>query len=69
MTRDELKARLLAEAEKAIDELLVAKPAAGTTGLDEIERLALMGGAPFEARVLKEFGHEELEADDTVDPI
>ena len=69
MTRDELKARLLAEAEKAIDELLAEQPAAGTTSLDEIERLALKGGAPFEARVLKEFGQEEVEVEATVEPI
>ena len=49
MSRDELKARLVAEAEKAIDELLAQKPAAGTTGLDTIERLALKWGAQFVA--------------------
>ena len=65
MTQDELKARLLVEAERAIDELLAEKPAAGTTSLDEIERLALKGGAQFEASVLKEFGHAEVEAEET----
>jgi hypothetical protein len=69
MTRDELKARLLAEAEKAIDELLAEKPAAGTTGLNAIERLARKGGAQFEASVLKEFGYEELEADNRVEQV
>jgi hypothetical protein len=69
MTRDELKARLLAEAEKTIDEVLAEKPVAGTTSLGEIERLALKGGAQFEASVLKELGHEELEADETIEQI
>jgi DNA-directed RNA polymerase subunit RPC12/RpoP len=69
MTRDELKARLLAEAEQAIEGLLAEKSAAGTSSLDEIERLALKGGAQFEASVLKAFGHEELEADDRVEQI
>ncbi len=69
MTRHELKARLLAEAERAIDELLAEKSAAGTTSLDEIERLALKGGAQLEASVLKVFGHEELEVDEKVEQI
>ncbi len=69
MTRDEVKARLLAEAEKASDELLAAKSPAGTTSLDEIERLALKGGAQFEASVLNAFGREELAVDEKVEQI
>jgi hypothetical protein len=36
--------------------------AAGKTGLDERERLAVQGGVQFEASVLKELGDEETEA-------
>lgn len=66
-TRDELKARLLTEAEQAIEGLLAEKSGAGTSRLDELEGLGLKGGAPFEASVLKAFGPEELAADDRVE--
>ncbi len=69
MDKDELKARLLAEAEKAIDEMLAEKPAAGTMSLADIERLALKSGAQFEASVLKEFGQEESEVESTHEQI
>lgn len=63
MNKDELKAHLLAEAEKAIDEMLAEKPAAGTMSLADIERLVQKSGAQFEASVLKEFGQEESEVE------
>jgi DNA-directed RNA polymerase subunit RPC12/RpoP len=61
MNQDELKARLLAEAEKAIDAMLAEKPEAGTLSLADIERLALKSGAQVEAGILKELGQEESE--------
>jgi hypothetical protein len=69
MNKDELKARFLAEAEKAVDELLAEKPAAGTMGLDDIERLALKSGGQFEASVLKEPGQEESEVESRREPV
>ncbi len=69
MTKDEMKARLLRKAEKAIDELLAEKSAAGTMGLDEIERLALKSGAQVEASVLAELGQAEMEADSDVEQV
>ena len=67
MNQDELKARLLAEAEKAIDEMLAEKPDAGTLSLADIERLALKSGAQFEAGILKELGQEESEVESSHD--
>ncbi len=69
MNQDELKARLLAEAEKAIDEMLAEKPAAGSLSLADIERLALKSGAHFEAGILKELGQEESEVESRHDLI
>ncbi len=69
MNKDELKARLLAEAEKAIDEMLAEKPAAGTMSLGDIERLVLKSGAQFEASVLKEIGQEESEVESSHEQI
>ncbi len=69
MNQDELKARLLAEAEKAIDEMLAEKPAAGSLSLADIERLALKSGAHFEAGILKELGQEESEVESSHDQI
>ncbi len=69
MKKDELKARLLAEAEKAIDELLAEKPAAGTMSLGDIENLTLKSGAQIEASVLKALGQDEAEATQAVEQI
>lgn len=69
MNKDELKARLLAKAEKAIDEMLAEKPVTGTMSLADIERLVLKSGAQFEADVLKELGQEESEVESTHEQI
>jgi DNA-directed RNA polymerase subunit RPC12/RpoP len=69
MNKDELKARLLAKAEKAIDEMLAEKPASGTMSLADIERLALKSGAVLEAEVLEALGHDEAEVDQTGEQI
>ncbi len=69
MNQDELKARLLAEAEKAIDEMLAEKPAAGSMSLADIERLVLKSGAQFETGVLKALGYEESEVESSREQI
>lgn len=69
MNKDELKARLLAEAEKAIDEMLAEKPDPGTLSLADIEHLALKSGAQFEAGILSELGQEESEIESSHDQI
>jgi uncharacterized protein with PIN domain len=62
MTGDELRARLLAEAERIINETLEEKPAASQIRLDEIERLALRTGQEVQASVLKALAEEGSEA-------
>ena len=52
MSQDELKARLMAEAEAAIDKILANKPAGEDITLSEIEQLALSGGKEFREAVL-----------------
>lgn len=52
MNQDELKARLMAEAEAAIDKVLANKPASEDIKLSEIEQLALSGGKDFREAVL-----------------
>ena len=52
MNQDELKARLMAEAEAAIDKILANKPAGEDIRLSEIEQLALGGGKDFGEAVL-----------------
>jgi hypothetical protein len=52
VNRDELKARLMAEAEAAIDEMLAHKPEAEDITLSDIERLAIGSGKEFRAAVL-----------------
>ena len=53
MNREELKARLMSEAEKAIEQLLSEKAPAGSNTLTEIERLAVKSGETFKAEVLR----------------
>jgi DNA-directed RNA polymerase subunit RPC12/RpoP len=53
VNRDELKTRLMAEAETAIDKILANKPASENITLSEIEQLALGGGRDFREAVLK----------------
>ena len=52
MNQDDLKARLMAEAEAAIDKILANKPAGEDITLSEIEQLALSGGKDFREAVL-----------------
>ena len=52
-TRDELKARRMAEVEKAIEKVLAEKTAPDKITLSEMERLAVGSGEAFKAEVLK----------------
>jgi len=52
MTPEELKAHLMAEAEKAIEALIARKPKAEDITLSEIEQLAVQGGTNFREAVL-----------------
>ena len=69
MTSEELKARLLAEAEKAIDALLAEKPAAADMTLSDIEGLVLKSGQQFEAGVLKELAQDGSQAECEADRV
>lgn len=62
MTDEELRARLLAEAEKAINDLLVEKPADNKMTLSDIERLVGRMGQRVQANGLKELGQVSREA-------
>ncbi len=62
MTDEELRARLLAEAEKAINDLLAEKPADNQMTLTDIERLVGRLGQQVQANVLKELGQVSHEA-------
>jgi len=62
MSEEELRAGLLAEAEKVINDLLAEKPAAQEMTLSDIERLALRTGQQVQAKVLKELAQASREA-------
>ena len=62
MTEEELRGVVLAEAEKAISELLAKKPADKAMSLTDIERLALGMGHQMQSKVLKELGQVSQEA-------
>lgn len=58
MTDEELRARLQAGAEKAIDKVLGERPAADQITLRDIERLAVQAGAELSAEVQQALGEE-----------
>src|SRR5579859_5896884 len=58
MKDEELRARLLNEAEKAIDKVLADRPAADKITLRDIERLAVRAGAELSAGVQQALGVE-----------
>ncbi len=58
MTEEELRARLLAEAEKAIDKVLAERPAAKKITLRDIERLAVQAGTELSAEIQQALGDE-----------
>jgi len=58
MTDEEIKARLLVKAEKAIDQVLAERPTADKMTLRDIERLAMQAGAQVSADVQAALGAE-----------
>lgn len=58
MSDEELRTRLLSEAEKAIDKVLADRPAADKITLRDIERLAVRAGAEVSAGVQQALGVE-----------
>jgi hypothetical protein len=62
--REELKTRLLKEAEEVIEAMLAGKKPAGQNSLSDIERLALRGGRSFEERVTQALAEEEGSKED-----
>jgi uncharacterized protein with PIN domain len=69
MTEEELRARLLAAAEKAITDMLAGKPAVKEMSLTDIERLALRTGQRVQAKVLEELGQASREVHSTEVPV
>jgi len=69
MTDEELRARLLAEAEKAINDLLAEKPADNKMTLTDIERLVGRMGQQVQAKVLEELGQASREAQNAEAPV
>jgi NADH pyrophosphatase NudC (nudix superfamily) len=62
MADEELRARLLAEAEKAINKVLAERPAADEITLREIERLAVQAGTELSAGIQQALGDEGSQA-------
>ena len=62
MTEEELRVRLLAEAEKVINDMLAKKPVVKEMSLTDIERLALRTGQQMQVKVLQELGQASQEA-------
>ncbi len=58
MTDEELRARLLAEARRAIDKVLAERPAADKITLRDIERLAVQAGTELSAEIQQALGDE-----------
>ena len=56
MSEEELRARLLAEAEKALDKILAERPAADKITLRDIERLAVQAGTALSAEIQQALG-------------
>jgi uncharacterized protein with PIN domain len=62
MTDEELRARLLAEAEKVIKDMLADKPATSQMRLADIERWVLRTGQQVQAKLLEELTQASQEA-------
>src|SRR5713101_5079206 len=58
MSDEEIRARMLSEAEKAIDKVLAERPAADKITLRDIERLAVRAGTELSAGVQQALGVE-----------
>lgn len=61
--QEELKARMLKEAEAVIERMLADKRPAGENSLSELERLVVKGGQAFEERVIQMLVEEESEVE------
>lgn len=62
MTDEELRARLLAEAEKVINDMLAEKPATKEMKLSDIERWVLRTGQQVQTRLLEELAQASQES-------
>ena len=69
MTEQELRAGLLAEAEKVIDERLADKPASNQMRLADIERWVLGTGQAVQVRLLKELAQASQAGDSGEAPL
>ncbi len=69
MTEEELRARLLTEAENVINRLLVEKPADSVMTLTDIERLVLRMGQQVQAEMLKALARASQEAQKAEAPV
>jgi hypothetical protein len=58
MIDEELRARLLTEAEKAIDKVLAERPSTDKITLRDIERLAVQAGTEISAEIQQALGDE-----------
>ncbi len=69
MTEEELRARMLAEAEKVIKDRLADKPATSQMQLADIERWVLRTGQEVQARLLKELAQASQEVQNAEVPL
>ena len=69
MTEEELRARLLAEAEEVINDRLADKPAASQMGLEDIEHWVRRTGQQVQAKLLKELAQASQEAQSSEAPV
>lgn len=69
MTKEELRARVLAEVDKVINGMLAEKPASSQMRLADIERWVLETGQAVQAKLLKEVAQDCQEAQSGEAPI
>ncbi len=69
MTEKELRARLLAEVEQAVNDLMAEKPADNKMTLSDIERLVLRMGQQVQANALKELAQASHTAQNAEAPV
>jgi hypothetical protein len=69
MTEEELRTRLLAKAEQAINNLLAEKPTDNAMTLSDIEQLVLRMGQQVQANVLKELAQASRAAQNADVPV
>jgi hypothetical protein len=69
MSEEELRARLLVEVEKAINDMLAEKPTDNAMTLSDIECLVLRVGQQVQAKVLKELAQASRAAQNAEAPV